>query len=119
VEFAASLPSSFKIRHFKGKYLLRRVAERYLPKELAWRRKHGFIVPWENWVRRPDNAALDGLLSSSVLRERGLFDLERLRLFRAELARGSRIVEAGLLFRVAVLGLWLESLERDAAGTTT
>ncbi len=46
VEFAAGLPSSFHIRHFRGKYLLRLVAQRYLPKDIAWRRKHGFIVPW-------------------------------------------------------------------------
>lgn len=115
VEYAASLPSSFKIRHFKGKYLLRRVAERHLPKELAWRKKHGFIVPWESWVRARRNDALDGLLASRSLEDRGLFDLERLKLFRSELSRGSREVEAGLFFRVAVLGLWLESLSSEPA----
>lgn len=118
VEYSASLPSSFKIRHFKGKYLLRRVAERYMPKELAWRRKHGFIVPWESWVRAKDNAALDGLLSSSSLRARGLFELERLKVFRTELVRGSRDLEAGLFFRVAVLGLWLESIGAVPAGAS-
>jgi asparagine synthase (glutamine-hydrolysing) len=115
VEFAAGLPSKFKIRHFKGKYLLRRVAEKHMPKSLAWRRKHGFIVPWENWVRRPDNASLDGLLVSSTFAQSGVFDVARLKLFRAELVRGSREVEAGLFFRIAILGLWLESLERKPA----
>ena len=38
-------------------------------------------------------------------------DMARLRKFRGELIRGSREVEAGLFFRVAILGLWLESLE--------
>ena len=114
VDYALSLPSSFKIRHFKGKYLLRRVAQRRgLPRSLAWRRKHGFIVPWEAWVRRPDNAAVSRLLDSSTLRSRALFDLDRLKLIHAELSRGSRDVEAGLFFRVVVLGLWLDSLSRE------
>lgn len=111
VEHSLGLPASFKIRHFKGKYLLRLVAQRHLPKDIAWRRKHGFIVPWEDWVRDPGNAALTRLLEDSGLAARGLFDMARLRLFREELCRGSRRVEAGLFFRIAVLGLWLESLE--------
>jgi len=113
IEYAAGLPSSFKIRHFKGKYLLRRVAERHMPKELAWRRKHGFIVPWEAWVRGRGNAAVDSLLSSSGLGSRGIFDMDRLKLFHEELVRGSHEVEAGLFFRIAILGLWLESLTKE------
>ncbi|MBI3553964.1 MAG: asparagine synthase (glutamine-hydrolyzing) [Elusimicrobia bacterium] len=110
VEYAAGLPSRFKMRHFKGKYLLRKVAEKHIPKSLAWRRKHGFIVPWESWVRKKDNASLDGLLESKSLAECGVFDVARLKVFRAELVRGSREVEAGLFFRIALFGLWLESL---------
>lgn len=110
VEFALGLPASFKIRRFKGKYILRKLAARYLPRRVAWRRKHGFIVPWEAWVRSPDNKVLNKLWSDSSLKSRRLFDMERLDIFQRELIRGSRDVEAGLLFRIAVLGLWLESL---------
>lgn len=111
VDFALGVPASLKIRRLKGKYLLRVVAARHLPRELVWRRKHGFIVPWEAWVRDPANAALNRLLESSALRAAGVFDPRRLKLFREQLCAGSRDVEAGLFFRVAVLGLWLESLE--------
>lgn len=114
VEYAMGLPASFKIRAFKGKYLLRRLAERHLPRGIAWRRKHGFIVPWEAWVRDPENAALRELLGSPDLRSWSVFDMERLGLFHRELCRGSRAVEAGLFFRIAVLGLWLLSLPRGA-----
>ena len=89
------------------------VAARYLPRNLAWRRKHGFIVPWESWVRSPKNPTLDALLEDSALASRGLFSMDRLRLFRSELVRGSRDVEAGLFFRIAILGLWFESLSRE------
>ncbi len=42
-----------------------------------------------------------------------VFDIDRLKIFRAELVRGSREVEAGLFFRIAVFGLWLESLKAE------
>lgn len=111
IDYALSLPSEFKIRHFKGKYLLRRVAaKRGLPAQLVWRKKHGFIVPWEAWVRRADNPSVRRVLESPKLRARGLFDQARLAHVHSELARGSREIEAGLFFRTLVLGLWLESL---------
>lgn len=116
MEFAASLPASFKIRRFKGKYILRQVAQRHLPKSLCWRRKHGFIVPWEAWVRDGGNEAIRGLLEGGSLESWGVFDMDRLRLFHAELARGSRDVDAGLFFRIVMLGLWLQSVRPGAGG---
>lgn len=113
VEYAMGLPSSFKIRHFKGKYLLRMVAARHLPGRMAWRRKHGFIVPWEGWVRSPRNPAVLDLLSDGGFKSRGIFNVERLKLFHEELSGGSRELEAGLFFRIVILGLWLESLARE------
>lgn len=115
IEFALGLPSSLKIRFFKGKYILRKVAQRHLPKDLVYRRKHGFWVPWEQWVRNGKNNSLNDLLSEKSFADSGVFDIGRLRLFREELVRGSRCVEAGLMFRVAVFGLWLQSLKRAGA----
>lgn len=115
IEFAAGLPASHKIRFFKGKYLLRLVAGRYLPRALVWRRKHGFIVPWESWVRDPKNAAVRGLLEDKNLDSWGLFDRSRLSFFHERLCAGGREVEAGLFFRIVVLGLWLQSLKRPVA----
>ncbi|HAM35260.1 MAG TPA: asparagine synthase (glutamine-hydrolyzing) [Elusimicrobia bacterium] len=113
VEFAAGLPSSFKIRLFKGKYLLRLVARRYLPESIVWRRKHGFIVPWEAWVRDAGNRPLQELLADSAFAGCGIFDMSNLKAFHQELVRGSREIEAGLFFRIAVFGLWLKSLDRE------
>lgn len=85
-DFAAKLPWSLKFRHGKGKYLLRKLAERYLPMDIINRKKHGFSVPIKDWTR--DVAwdyhqssqmplkfeALDNLLS---LDKRGIRDLRQ------------------------------------------
>lgn len=50
-EFAAKLPWSLKFRDGKGKYLLRKLAERYLPMDIINRKKHGFSVPIKDWTK--------------------------------------------------------------------
>lgn len=52
VEFAASLPSSLKIRGNDKKRLLKNAFEPYLPSRIINRRKHGFTVPLDDWFRR-------------------------------------------------------------------
>jgi len=51
VEFAATLPSSLKIRGNTGKLLLKKTFSPHLPELILNRRKHGFTVPLDNWFR--------------------------------------------------------------------
>ncbi len=51
VEFAATIPPCYKIRRGLGKYVLRRVASRYLPSRVSFRPKLGFPVPIASWIR--------------------------------------------------------------------
>lgn len=52
IEFAARLPFSMKIGpRGERKFLLRRILQRYLPKEMIDRPKMGFSIPWSEWCR--------------------------------------------------------------------
>lgn len=51
VEFARRLPSAWKLRHGKTKYLLKRALEPLLPRAVLHRPKHGFGVPVGRWFR--------------------------------------------------------------------
>jgi asparagine synthase (glutamine-hydrolysing) len=51
IEFCATLPVSLKVRHRTGKYLLKRLAERYFPRDFVTRRKMGFSIPLAEWLR--------------------------------------------------------------------
>lgn len=53
VEWAMKLPLSWKLRGGVNKYLLRKLAYRYVPKQLLNRPKKGFAVPIDTWLRGP------------------------------------------------------------------
>ncbi len=53
VEWAMKLPLSWKLRGSTGKYLLRQLAYRYVPREVVKRPKQGFTVPIDRWLRGP------------------------------------------------------------------
>ena len=78
VEFAARLPASMRLRGGEGKWLMKRAMERYLPKDILYRPKMGFVTPVSHWFRGSlaDDAA--ALARSRVLAQTGWFDLERL-----------------------------------------
>ena len=51
VEWSASLPSKFKIYRYNSKYLLKKLAFKYIPKNILDRPKRGFGVPIDDWLR--------------------------------------------------------------------
>jgi asparagine synthase (glutamine-hydrolysing) len=75
VEFAFSMPETMKIRGRTGKYLVKKLAERKLPKELIYRQKMGFPVPLTKWLQRGQfkQYLVDVLLDPSTIR-RGVFN---------------------------------------------
>lgn len=73
VELAARMPPHLKLRGLKRKYILKRAAERLLPRDVVWRKKAGFSAPIRAWLRGPLRPLVDELLSEETLRRRGLF----------------------------------------------
>jgi asparagine synthase (glutamine-hydrolysing) len=72
VELAARIPASLKIRNGLGKYILKRVIAPYLPKEVLEKRKKGFSIPLETWLRTVlKEDVIDTLRGGS---QHGLFD---------------------------------------------
>jgi asparagine synthase (glutamine-hydrolysing) len=73
VEFAATLPPSLKVKGFSRKYLLKKVAQEWLPDEVIRRPKKGFPLPMGGWLRGGAREFCRDLLSPDVVRRRGLF----------------------------------------------
>jgi asparagine synthase (glutamine-hydrolysing) len=74
VEYAASIPADLKLRGKDLKYILKRVARRYLPSELIDRSKQGFGFPIARWMRTDLRHFLQNLFRESRFVELGLFE---------------------------------------------
>jgi asparagine synthase (glutamine-hydrolysing) len=74
VEFAAGLPVHLKLRGSQRKFLLRKVAGRLLPSSIIHRKKQGFPIPIDQWLRGEASSLVQDLLSVDSIQHRGYFD---------------------------------------------
>jgi asparagine synthase (glutamine-hydrolysing) len=79
VEFAARLPQHLKVSALRSKIVLKRLAERYLPRETIYRRKVGFTVPLTRWFAGPWRGLIHDVLLSDRCLDRGYYDAEVVR----------------------------------------
>ena len=74
VEKMFTMPPRQRICGNTQKQLLKKVSERYLPREIVHRPKASFNAPLRAWIRGPLAAMVDELLSETSLRKRGFYD---------------------------------------------
>ncbi len=79
IEFAASLPEAMRVRGGEGKWLMKRTMRRYLPDDILYRRKQGFVTPIAQWFRGPLAGTARAICDSTALARSGWFDSGRLR----------------------------------------
>ena len=74
VEFAARIPGAMKLRGRNLKYILKKVAARYLPRDVITRPKQGFSFPVGTWMRGQLKPLMDNLFRQSRFVEQKIFD---------------------------------------------
>lgn len=79
VAFSSTLPLRYKIRDGDGKWILRKVLERYLPKGYFERPKMGFGVPIGSWLKGPLRGWAEDLLEPSLLERQGYLNPKAVR----------------------------------------
>ena len=108
LELTARMPPDLKLRGLKRKYILKRAAEKLLPREVVWRKKAGFGAPIRSWLRGALRPMVDELLSEETVRRRGLFRPKEVK----------RIIEANLsgredynlqVFQLLTFELWQQA----------
>jgi len=105
-EFAWSLPFDLRIRNGEGKWLLKTLLHRHVPRELVDRPKMGFAVPVGEWIRGPLRDWAEALVSEERLKREGYLDAKLVRMEWAQhLKSGDRQFP---MWNVLMFQAWLE-----------
>src|SRR5438105_13213759 len=73
LQLTARMPPELKLKGLKRKYILKKAAEKLLPRDVVWRKKAGFGAPIRSWLRGPLRPMVEDLLSEETVKRRGLF----------------------------------------------
>lgn len=76
VEFSTKIPTKLKLKGITTKYILKKVMEKYLPREVIYRSKSGFGAPVRKWIINDLDHVINRLLSKENIEKRGIFDFK-------------------------------------------
>jgi asparagine synthase (glutamine-hydrolysing) len=108
VGLAWRLPMHLKVRDGQGKWVLRQVLHKHVPRELVERPKMGFGLPIDSWLRGPLREWAEALLTESRLTREGYLDASAVRTAWAT-HLGGRVDQHSQLWNVLMFQAWLES----------
>jgi asparagine synthase (glutamine-hydrolysing) len=109
VNFAARLPHTLKMKNNETKYLLKKVAERYLPKEIIYRPKTGFGAPVRKWILND----LELMISERLLKDsNNIFDISKIKLL-IEQNKSGKIDASYAIFCLLAIYSWMNQFNHD------
>ena len=106
--FALSLPDDLRVRRLTTKWVLKKAAEKWLPKGVIYRRKRGLSVPIANWINGGLRSEVDRLLAPPRLREHGIVNEKYVTRLLTE-HRSGRANHGKALWAVIMLEYWIEN----------
>ncbi|MBU1040307.1 MAG: asparagine synthase (glutamine-hydrolyzing) [Proteobacteria bacterium] len=104
IELFAALPASLKVRKGETKHLLKKMAERVLPKDILYRRKQGFDLPIREWMAGPMHGFVMDALSSADPALAAHINMDAAKDIAREHADGKN--RKNMLWRLLMLALW-------------
>jgi asparagine synthase (glutamine-hydrolysing) len=107
IEWVATLPAHYKQHHKTTKYLLKRLAETYLPSDIVYRPKQGFVMPLSVWLEGGLKPHVDLALSPAGLAKRNIFRAGAIDELLNQ-HRSGRSNHAGRIWALTVLEQWFQ-----------
>jgi asparagine synthase (glutamine-hydrolysing) len=107
MEFAASLPENLKVRGFTTKYIAKAALKIRVPNEILNRKKAGFPVPYESWLRTELKGWMQDVLLDRQTKARGYFNRNAIEGLIADNSLSGKYSKE--LLSLVVLELWHRS----------
>lgn len=107
VELSTKIPPKYKVKGNETKYILKKVAERYLPKEVIYRSKTGFGGSVRHWIKNEMNDMINERLSPERIRQRGIFD-EKAVWSLIEANKTDKIDASYIIWSLLAIESWME-----------
>ena len=107
VEYAMTIPGDFKIKKGTTKYILKKVAEKFLPREIIYRPKAPFGAPIRSWISDELRPLVDDLLGEEPVKRRGIFNYSMIKRIIDEDRAGLRD-NAYRIYQLLTIELWFQ-----------
>ncbi len=104
-EFMAQVPFEYKYRDGESKYLLRKVLERYIPKNMIDRPKKGFGIPMFEWFRGDLNVLFEEHFRKENIKKHGLLNFDYIEQEYKKL-KENRALNVNKLWHILVFEMW-------------
>ena len=109
VSFVAGLPGHLKIKNGETKYILKKAALRYLPQEMVFRKKEGFLMPVTQWILNDLEDYVRQTLSPGNLKTHGIFNINHIQTMVNALYQGNKdYTYVNKIFSLIVFQEWYE-----------
>lgn len=108
VEYMFTLPPNLRIMGNEQKYLLKKVAEKYLPNEIIYREKGSFGVPLRSWIGGELKEMVDDYLSYESVKKRNLYNPDAVQKL-IKLDREGRVDNAYLIWQLLNTEMWFRT----------
>ena len=106
VEYTDSLPQKMKIKNGEAKWILKKLAEKYLPESIIYRQKTGFGAPLRKWINKDLEPLFKTYLNKNTIDKFGLFNATEVhKLF--DLNRSNKIDASYTLLGLLYVHIWL------------
>jgi asparagine synthase (glutamine-hydrolysing) len=107
VNFAFTLPESYKINEKMGKRIVQDATRHLIPEELYNRPKHGFEVPLLPWFRKElKSLIVDDLLDDNFIKEQNIFNLSYIQHLKTKLFSSNPEDTQANIWAIIVFNSW-------------
>jgi asparagine synthase (glutamine-hydrolysing) len=121
VEYCNSLPDEMKLKKsfngdYTSKYILRKNSERFLPKEVIYREKHGFDIPFKKWLNTDLFYIIKDTILSGVLIKENILDKNKLDIIFHEQQINPKTDHSQFIFNLFIFETWYNTYSKRING---